>query len=193
MTTPWPDLVTRAADECTAVLDKGADQDWSRPATGLDWSCRTTLDHLALGLVGYAGLLIAQPTDRFTALSASLAEGTPIPTCLEGVRISAALLASTVREAAPEARAWHPWGTSDGPGFAAMALVEMLVHTYDIARTLGLDWTPPDELSAPAVRRLFPDAPSGHGASETLLWCAGRIALPGLARLERCQWDGRVR
>ncbi|TDC83895.1 hypothetical protein E1193_07405 [Micromonospora sp. KC606] len=189
----WPSLVSSAAGECTQVLEKATDQDWSRDATGLEWTCRETLDHVALGVVGYAGLLIAQPTDRYIALFASLDPRAPIPACLEGLRIAGTVLARAVREATPDVRAWHPWGHSDGPGFAAMGIVELVVHTHDIARALELDWTPPDWLCGPAVERLFPDAPAGHTAADTLLWCTGRIALTRLGRRKQWQWNGRVR
>ncbi|ACZ89040.1 MULTISPECIES: maleylpyruvate isomerase N-terminal domain-containing protein [Streptosporangium] len=193
MTISWPDLVTSAAADGVSVLAKGADQDWSRDAGDLDWTCRQTLDHMALGVVGYAGLLIAQPADRYIALFASLDGQAPIPACLEGIRISATILASAVREAVPEVRAWHPYGHSDGPGFAAMGTLEILVHSRDIALTLGIDWTPPDDLCAPVVERLFPDAPAGHDPARTLLWCTGRVALPGLGRRKEWQWHGDVR
>ncbi|WP_329088705.1 MULTISPECIES: hypothetical protein [unclassified Streptosporangium] len=193
MTNPWPRLVGEATAECVSVLGKGVGHDWSRGAGDLEWDCRKTLDHIALGVVGYAGLLIAQPTDRYITLFASLDERAPIPACLEGIRIAGTILASAVRESGPEVRAWHPWGHSDGPGFAAMGVVELVVHSHDIARAFDLAWTPPDDLCAPAVERLFPGAPDGHGASDTLLWCTGRIPLPGLGRRTRWQWDGTVR
>ncbi|TDB81689.1 maleylpyruvate isomerase N-terminal domain-containing protein [Micromonospora sp. KC721] len=189
----WSSLVSSAASECTQVLEKAIDQDWSRNAAGLEWTCRQTLDHMALGVVGYAGLLIAQPADRYITLFASLDPRAPIPACLEGLRIAGTVLARAVREATPDVRAWHPWGHSDGPGFAAMGIVELVVHTHDIARALGLDWVPPDGLCGPAVERLFPDAPAGHAAVDTLLWCTGRIALARAGRREQWQWHGRVR
>ncbi|MDO0934227.1 maleylpyruvate isomerase N-terminal domain-containing protein [Streptomyces sp. DG2A-72] len=192
-TAPWTDLLAAATDDCLAALLEGADQDWSRPARGLDWTCRQTLDHLALGLTGYTGLLIARPDDRYTTLFASLDPQAPIPTCLEGLRIAASLLSSTVRDTPAEAHAWHPWGHSDATGFAAMGITELAVHTYDITRALSLSWTPPDGLSTAVLARLFPDAPSGHRPSDTLLWCTGRIPLPGLPRRADWQWDGAVR
>jgi hypothetical protein len=182
-----------ATDDCLAALLDGADQDWSRPARGLDWTCRQTLDHLALGLTGYTGLLIARPDDRYITLFASLDPQAPVPACLDGLRIAASLLSSTVRDTSAEVRAWHPWGHSDATGFAAMGITELAVHTYDITRVLSLSWTPPDGLSAAVLARLFPDAPSGHGPSDTLLWCTGRIPLPGLPRRADWQWDGTVR
>ncbi|MFI6513543.1 maleylpyruvate isomerase N-terminal domain-containing protein [Streptosporangium sp. NPDC050855] len=187
---PWPGLLSAVVDDCLAVLLEGADQDWSRRAGDLDWTCRQTLDHLALGLVGYAGLLIARPHDRYITLFASLDADAPVPACLEGLGIATSLLGTTVRDTAADARAWHPWGHSDATGFAAMGIVELAVHTYDITRTLGLPWTPAAEPSAAVLTRLFPDAPSGHDPSATLLWCTGRVVLPGLPRRTRWQWYG---
>ncbi|WP_307826800.1 maleylpyruvate isomerase N-terminal domain-containing protein [Streptomyces pactum] len=189
----WADLLRTAAEDCLAALGRGADRDWAHPAYGLDWSCRETLDHLALGLVGYTGLLVARPTDRYITLLASLDPHAPVAGCLEGVGIAASLLASSVRDTPAGARAWHPWGHSDATGFAAMGITELVVHTYDITRALGVPWTPPDDLLPPVLTRIFPDAPAGHRPFGTLLWCTGRGPLPGLPRRTRWQWDGTVR
>ncbi|MEU7152136.1 hypothetical protein AB0B15_29525 [Streptomyces sp. NPDC045456] len=109
----WPGLPAAATETCLDALLEGAGQDWSRPADGLAWTCRETLDHLALGLTGYAGLLIARPTDRYITLFASLDPRAPVPACPEGVRIAARLLGSTVSDTPPDVRAWHPWGHAD--------------------------------------------------------------------------------
>ncbi|WP_030680235.1 maleylpyruvate isomerase N-terminal domain-containing protein [Streptomyces rimosus] len=209
--TAWPRLLAAATDACLDALLERADQDWSRRAHGLEWTCRETLDHLALGLTGYAGLLIARPADRYITLFASLDPRAPLPACLEGLRIAASLLGSTVRDTPSDVRAWHPWGHADAAGFAAMGITELLLHTYDITRALNPDpgpdpdpapgpaappWAPDTGLSAAALTRLFPDAPAappGHGPFDVLLWCTGRTALPGLPRRTAWQWDGRVR
>lgn len=187
---PWAELLPAVADDCLTALLTAAGQDWSRPAHGLEWSCRETLDHLALGLTGYAGLLIARPQDRYITLFASLDPAAPIPACLEGIRIAASLLTSTVRDTAADVRAWHPWGHSDATGFAAMGVTELLLHTYDITRSLGISWAPPEGPSRAVVARLFPDAPAGHRPSDTLLWCTGRTPLPGIPRRTEWRWDG---
>ncbi|MFJ6610239.1 maleylpyruvate isomerase N-terminal domain-containing protein [Streptomyces sp. NPDC091289] len=189
----WPDLIATATDDSLAALAEVTGRDWSRPAHGLDWTCRQTLDHLALGLTGYAGLLIARPTDRYITLFASLDPQAPVRDCLDGLRIAATLAASTVRDTDPDVRAWHPWGTSDATGFAAMAITELTLHTYDITRALGVPRPPPDTAAAAVLARLFPEAPSGRRPSDTLLWCTGRAALPGLPRRVEWQWDGTVR
>ncbi|MCE7081229.1 maleylpyruvate isomerase N-terminal domain-containing protein [Streptomyces sp. ST2-7A] len=191
--TTWPDLVIEAAADTTAALEKGADLDWRVPAGDLEWSCRSTLSHIALGVVGYAGLLIARPTDRYITLFSSIDESAPVPPALEGLRIAGSILASAVREADPGVRAWHPYGHSDGPGFAAMGVLELTVHARDIAQGLGLEPGIPDELAEPVVERLFPDAPPGFRPAETLLWCTGRTEIPGLPRRRGWRWDGRVR
>ncbi|MFD7668524.1 maleylpyruvate isomerase N-terminal domain-containing protein [Streptomyces sp. NPDC059788] len=192
----WPGLLAAATDACLDALLTGADQDWARPADGLEWTCRETLDHLALGLTGYAGLLIARPTDRYITLFASLDPQAPVPACLEGLRIAASLLGSTVRDTPDEVRAWHPWGHADAAGFAAMGVTELIVHTRDLTRALGVTWAPDDGLCAAVLSRLFPDAPAappGCGPFDVLLWCTGRAAPPGLPRRTEWQWDGTVR
>ncbi|MFD8228327.1 maleylpyruvate isomerase N-terminal domain-containing protein [Streptomyces massasporeus] len=193
MTLSWPELVRTAAEDTTSALEKGADQDWRGKAGDLDWSCRETLSHIALGVVGYAGLLIARPTDRYITLFSSIDAHAPVPAALEGIRIAGTLLAGTVRDTPPEVRAWHPYGHSDAAGFAAMGVLELVVHGRDIAQAVGVEYTPSDALAAPVVERLFPDAPTGHSPAETLLWCTGRAALPGLPRRGAWRWDGRVR
>lgn len=193
MTLSWPELVRTAAEDTTSALEKGADQDWRGKAGDLDWSCRETLSHIALGVVGYAGLLIARPTDRYITLFSSIDGHAPVPAALEGIRIASTLLAGTVRDTEPDARAWHPYGHSDAAGFAAMGVLELVVHGRDIAQAVGVEYTPSDALAAPVVERLFPDAPAGHSPAETLLWCTGRASLPGLPRRGAWRWDGRVR
>ncbi|MFI2240635.1 maleylpyruvate isomerase N-terminal domain-containing protein [Streptomyces chrestomyceticus] len=192
----WPSLLAAATDTCLDALLEGAHQDWSRPADGLTWTCRETLGHLALGLTGYAGLLIARPTDRYITLFASLDPEAPVPACLEGLHIASRLLGATVRDTPADVRAWHPWGHADAVGFAAMGVTELLLHTYDITRALGVTWAPDDDPCTAVLTRLFPDAPAtppGYGPSDTLLQCTGRAALPGLPRRAEWQWDGSVR
>ncbi|WP_223189982.1 maleylpyruvate isomerase N-terminal domain-containing protein [Streptomyces sp. TRM68416] len=189
----WSGLLTATAQECLAVLHERAGRDWTRPAHGLDWTCRQTLGHLALGLTGYAGLLIARPQDRYVALHASLDPEASVDVCLEGVGIAASLLARTVDSTPGDVRAWHPWGHSDSSGFAAMGAVELALHTYDITAALGTPHPPSDSLAEAVLSRLFPEAPPGHRPCDTLLWSTGRAALPGLGRRSAWQWDGTVR
>jgi hypothetical protein len=98
-----------------------------------------------------------------------------------------------VRTTPPDVRSYHGFGISDAEGFAAMGIVETLVHTYDLAGGLGLEWEPPAGLCARVLARLFPNAPEGTDPWPTLLWATGRWELPGHARVTKWQWDGTVR
>jgi hypothetical protein len=87
---------------------------------------------------------------------------------------------SQVREAA--------MGMADPSGFAAMACDEMLIHTDDAARGLGLAFSPRHDLAELVLRRLFPWVPVDADPWPLLRWANGRIALGGRARLEGWVW-----
>lgn len=188
----WPALLDAAARDCVRVLSTVPDDDFARHAHGLQWSCRTTLDHVVEGLLGYAALLTSGAEHRWTSLLGMLRPGLPLEHCLEGVATTATLLSRAVATATPDARGWHPWGMSDAAGFAAMGVTELTMHTHDMTRALDVAWQPDPEHCAPVVERLFPDAPEHAEPDELLLWCTGRKALPGVARRESWQWRGGV-
>jgi hypothetical protein len=81
-------------------------------------------------------------------------------------------------------------------GFAAMGVVELLVHTFDAVH--GLDssstWTPPNDLAIPVLKRLFPHTPSGMAdpPGELLLHMCGRIPLGERPRKADWRWYGAV-
>ncbi|WP_229070371.1 maleylpyruvate isomerase N-terminal domain-containing protein [Actinoplanes sp. DH11] len=182
------DYVEQAVAELQRTLVPHQAADWEVPAGGLDWSCRETAGHIGHDLIAYATQLAARAPDSYLPLDLVIRpEATPEDT-LRIVGACAALLTVTLRAAAPDARAWH-WGPTDPSGFAALGVNEILVHTYDIASGLGLDWRPPADLSAAVLRRLFPGTPSGD-PGEVLLWATGRTALPGYPR--RTSWSLRA-
>jgi hypothetical protein len=77
-----------------------------------------------------------------------------------------------VRTTPPQVRAYHVFGTSEAEGFAAMGIVETLLHTHDLAQGLGLAWSPPADLCSRVLARLFPNAPGSTDPWPTLL-CRG--------------------
>ena len=171
-------------DAALAVLAPASDRDWRVPARDLEWSCWEAAAHVAHDLLAYAAQLSARATGAYLPLDLVVRPGTPVPGVLEVVRASGALLATALRAAGPDARAWH-WGLTDRTAFAALGTTELLVHTWDVAQGLGLGWQPPDDLAAPAVQRLFSGAAQGVPPSppgQLLLWCTGRTALPGHPR-----------
>lgn len=175
--------VSEAVGEMLRVLGPHTGGDWGRPAGGLEWTCWETAAHVAHDLTAYAGQLAGLPGDAYLPLDLQVRAGTPPASVLRVVAACGRLLRIALDAAAPEDRAWH-WGPTDATGFAALGVNETLVHTYDIAAGLGVPWMPPDRLAAAVLARLFPGAPAGAGTpGETLLWCTGRIDLPGRERV----------
>ncbi|MEV6768562.1 hypothetical protein AB0N05_07990 [Nocardia sp. NPDC051030] len=112
---------------------------------------------------------------------------------LRVLEASGGLLISMVQTKPPETRAFHVSGVSDPEGFAAMGIIETLVHTYDLAQGLELNWQPPADLCARVLARLFPDAPESTDPWTALLWATGRIELPTHPQRSAWMWDGTVR
>ncbi|MEH0844427.1 hypothetical protein V6U81_18765 [Micromonospora sp. CPCC 205711] len=207
--TPPPGPVT-AADVLTAthaaadLLTTALDRDWRVPAGALDWDCWETLEHVADDLFAYAGQLGPRrpPLDGHVpfgceprrpggpALSIWADPKSGNAGLVQVLEASGAFLAGTVTITPPETRAHHVFGVADPEGFAAMGVVETLVHLHDVAAGLGLDWRPDPELCARVRHRLFPDAPTDTEPWPTLLWATGRGELPGRERLGRWRWQG---
>lgn len=171
------------------------DRDWrSVRAHGLDWSVWDTIVHVNDDLYFYAAqIVLADVHDYICFELAADAHATP-ERMLAGLAAQARLLAAAVGVAEPSSRAHHVYGASDAVGFAAMGVVEALVHTYDAV--LGLDpgstWRPPDDLATPVLRRLFPHTPpaSADAAGEVLLYMCGRIPLRERPRQADWRWYG---
>jgi len=188
-----PDLVGAAVAETTAALRSRVDADWNVLAPGLEWSCWKTGVHIADCLVFYASQIIDQPEEGYVPFEITMLEEAKPDGLLRTIVVGGVILERTVAAASPDDRGFHNYGTSDAEGFAAMGVVETLVHGYDIAAGLGLDWRPPADLCAPVLARLFPDAPPGD-PSAVLMWCAGRAPLGDRPRRTGdWQWDGTVR
>ncbi|MEV0006375.1 hypothetical protein AB0H28_29405 [Micromonospora sp. NPDC050980] len=178
--------VRAAATAMAAALLPAADRDWTVRAGDLDWSCWTTAAHVAHDLVGYAGQVAGRRTDGYLPFDLRVRPDAPPAEVLAVAVAAAGMLAAVVDAADLADRGWH-WGPCDADGFAAMGVAEILLHTHDVARGLGLAWPPPAELCAAVVRRLFPDAPAGDPAP-VLLWLTGRAPLGGRPRRSAWTW-----
>ncbi len=187
-----PNLICETVAETRSALWPRVDADWSVPARDLEWSCWKTGVHIADDLVFYASQIIDQPVEGYVPFEVTMVSGANPEGLLRTIAVCGAILERTVTAAQASDRGYHVYGTSDPEGFAAMGVIETLVHTYDIASGLGLDWAPPAGLCAPALARLFPDAPPGD-PSAVLLWCTGRTDLDGRPRRAQWRWDGTVR
>jgi len=189
------------------ALAPAVERDWRVPAGDLDWDCWETVEHIADDLFAYAGQLGPRRPSAEGPVSFSWQYRRPggpalsvwaVPEdgpagLLQVLESSGALLAAMVEVTPATVRSYHVYGAADPEGFAAMGVVETLVHMRDVAAGLELAWEPPGELCARVLARLFPDAPTGTDRWQTLLWATGRVALPGHDRLTSWRWQGTPR
>jgi hypothetical protein len=187
--------VPAAADACDAALTCYADRDWHQVCAGdLDWSCQQTTLHMVDCLYFYTMQVVYGQVDDYLCTELAVDDSGSPGRLLAALSAHADLLHRIARSADPDQRAHHSYGVSDPAGFAAMGVVETLIHTFDVVRGLNPadPWRPPAALAAPVIARLFPHAPSGDPA-DVLLYCCGRAALGELPRQTEWQWDGTVR
>lgn len=200
------DDVTTAVRLAVGALRDAPSDRWPSPAGTLEWTCWETAEHLSDDLFAYAAQLGPErpPLDNEVPYRwAPVREGGPANAIsadpaagpaglLQTLEASGALLAAMVRTSSPDLRAHHSYGVSDPEGFAAMGIVETLVHVHDLAAGLGVDWEPPADLCDRVLARLFPDAPKdvagGAGRWTVLLWSTGRADLPGHPRATSWKW-----
>ncbi|MGW0704082.1 maleylpyruvate isomerase N-terminal domain-containing protein [Streptomyces sp. NPDC002867] len=202
------DEVDRAVCLCLDLLGSAPPgAAWDAGAGTLEWDCWETVEHLADDLFAYAvqlGPRHPSPDRVVPFVHDSRRPGGPRNTVhvdrgegaaglLEVLESCGALLTAMVRTAPPGLRSHHVFGNSDAEGFAAMGVVETLVHTHDVALGLGLRWAPPDGLCAGVLTRPFPDVPGGAEPWPTLLWATGRGDLPGRRRRTAWRWYGEPR
>lgn len=198
------DDLDEAVQLAVATLREAPASAWTAQAGSLEWDCWETVEHLSDDLFAYAAQLgprtppsagdvpfvwesrrIGGPANAVHADRAAGSAG-----LLQVLEASGALLVAMVRTTAPHVRAFHVHGVSDPEGFAAMGIVETLVHTYDLAAGLGLDWQPPAGMCARVLARLFPHVPATADPWTTLLWATGRAELPEHPRLTKWRWYG---
>ncbi|MFH8609197.1 GNAT family N-acetyltransferase [Streptomyces sp. NPDC018029] len=187
------DRIDEAVAHAAGVLRAAADRDWSAKADDLDWSCLQTAEHIAGCHIAYAGQLTGRATDGYVPFETTLDEGTDPEGAIRAIEAAGAILSAVVRTTPRGVRAYHPYpsGAADATGFAAMAVAEVLLHTYDIAHTLGVDAEPPAELCASVLAHLFPHVPpalAGTTPWTTLLGATGRGTLPGRAPVTQWRW-----
>ncbi|MFE7751416.1 VOC family protein [Streptomyces sp. NPDC057428] len=198
------DDVTLAVRLAVDTLAESPADDWHIPAGTLEWDCWETVEHLSDDLFAYAVQLGGRtpPPDREVPYRyAPEREGGPRNSIfanpeagtsglLQTLETSGALLTAMVRTTPSHVRSHHVFGLSDPEGFAAMGVVETLVHTHDVASGLSLSWSPPQDLCDRVLARLFPEAPDDEDRWAVLLWSTGRADLPGRDRVTSWKWHG---
>jgi uncharacterized protein (TIGR03083 family) len=180
-------LVLSAAEESAEFLMGATDSDWARPIPGMDWDVLAVVTHMTGALVWYSIDMRSGPEELTTLEISGKKDSSPIDLVRTLTTLSYTL-ASVIECAGPELRGFHPWGSPDASGFRAMACDEILLHTYDAGRGLGLDFIPPADLAEATLERLFPWAQAGSDPWLTLKWANGRIALPDRTKLAKWRW-----
>ena len=131
----------------------------------------SALDRYAMYLAGRVG-------ERLPFTLVANPDSTP-GDLLRVAELRALVLAEVARAASPETRGFHVFGRADREGYLAMGCVEMLVHTDDLARGLGLTFRPSAELVREPLARLFPWAPTDTDPWQTLNWATACASLIG--------------
>ena len=191
--------IAAASGVCTSFLRAAVEADWSVGVPDLDMTVGGVVAHAAEGCLWYAIDLSAGGQD-LQAVEHRVKPDRPPSELVATLDTYAAIVETIVRAAPPDARGFHPMGTADPSGFAAMACDEMLVHTDDAARGLGRRFVPPAELAEAVLRRLFPWVDVEDDPWQLVLWANGRIELDRRPRLTgwrwHCapldEWDGTV-
>lgn len=167
------DDVRSAAEVCTAALRPRLDEDWSLPVPGLDFTVSSVIAHATLGPLWYLLDAWAGPTDS-AGFKLSVAEDTAPSALLAGLAQASMACAGSLDAMPPDLRGFHPYGSPDRSGFAAMACAELLIHTDDALRALGTRLDAPRPLAATVLARLFPWQEADADPWQTLLWAHDR-------------------
>ena len=182
------DDVLAAEAACRGFLARHVDADWSGVGPGMDFTVASVVAHAANGPLWYALDLWGGPGDD-AAFELKVRADVANAALLVSLRSAARVCAASVGAAPAGMRGFHPAGAADASGFAAMACDELLIHTDDAARGLGLAFTPDSRLAGRVLARLFPwHEPGDDDAWQLLRWANGRIGLPGRPDQQGWQW-----
>lgn len=156
-----------------AALRAGVDADWSVRAGDLDWSVDGTIAHMTGAPAKYA-LYLASRSTRYIAVRAWPVEDATRQERLEAIEGCAAALAGVAATAPRDAFGYHVSGMQTAEQFLAMACEELIVHTYDVTRGLGLPYEPPEELCRLVIEHCYPGQGEQRPVWPFLVWLSGR-------------------
>jgi hypothetical protein len=148
-------------------------------------SVTAVTQHLVSCLAWYAHDLAAG-SDEVSPADLVARPEAPLATVVSSVAAWGEVLARTVDGAGRTDRGWHAHGIADPAGFAAIGCAEMLIHGTDVADALELSWSPPADVAAAVLTRLFPEVTDVPDPMVGLRWATGRVDLPG--RSSRTSW-----
>ena len=143
-----PEEFDRVALESVRALRSTVAEDWSQDALALDWTCRTTVDHVIDCVFSYAMQLAARAAGGFLPFPElhAMVEASN-DQMLDGLDAVARML-HDLAVCAPE-------GTVASDGVLSLAVTdwcsraayEIALHTYDVMAGLGYKWQLSEDLS----------------------------------------------
>ncbi|MCB0990657.1 MAG: hypothetical protein R2770_17830 [Acidimicrobiales bacterium] len=194
------DHIQRTVIECCRFLRSAIDADWTVAVPDLEMTVAGVVAHAAEGCLWYAIDLAAGGKD-LEPVEHRVKYDVANEALIDTMEAYAAVVASVIGSSSDETRGFHPMGAADRSGFAAMTCDELLIHTDDAARGLGLSFRPGDDVSIAVLARLFPWLDDvDDDPWELLRWANGRIDLGDRKRLDdwawHCaplsEWDGTI-
>lgn len=162
--------------ESVRVLEHAGPADWERPTPCADWNLRALVSHMADQHHGFAAAADGDGADLSHWRALPLGDD-PLGTYRAAV---ARVVESFARPGAAERRFDLPEISTTRSFPAAVAVefhfLDYAVHTWDVAKTIGLDWEPADDIADAALtvalrvpddeRRLAPGAAFGPARTQ---------------------------
>jgi hypothetical protein len=167
------DDVRHAVEVCTGALWPRLGDNWSAQVPGLDFTVSSVIAHASVTSLWYSLDVWAGREDSAGFELSVKADASP-EALVAGLAQAGMACAASVDAAAPDQRGYHPYGSPDPSGFAAMACAELLIHTDDALRGLRNRLDAPRELAADVLARLFPWHAPDADPWLTLLWAHNR-------------------
>lgn len=140
----------KAAYTMDAVVRRAPADAWDRPSPCTEWTAREVLGHVIWGMRNLTA--IATGTERPAALPEAEVAGDD-PAATWRVTCEAAM-AALDRRGALARTGPGPFGETTVDGFLGFYPADLLAHTWDVARAVGIDAHLPDDLCEAAAAGL---------------------------------------
>lgn len=201
---PEAEDVRTVGDDLLTHFSELSDTSWDVRAHHLEWTCWETVAHIVSSLGCYAMQISGRtPPQGWIELAETPPQRPDGPeliiypdrttgthgmvSCLDA---AAGLLSAVVAVTPASRRGFHPYGISDASGFAAMGILEAVVHGHDVLAAHAIAYRPDDIPIVRVLDRLFPDTPRTANPWQDLLRATGRTSE---SRGRPWHWDSSVR
>jgi hypothetical protein len=188
--------VELASEELSNTLLPFVHLDWEVNTPDLEWTQSQTAIHTMRACLEYSYQVVGKRMDTYQPILFEKKDKATPPEYLPMISTASRILQKAIKDSNQSDRAWHAYGISDPIGFAAMGVVEVSVHTYDLAKGFGVSSVPNNIAAEFAINRIFSgttEYPAFNTYGELLLWLAGRIELSSVPRRQGWKWNGTPR